>query len=27
MPAFVVLFIIEEDGAVELRAVWPDENY
>jgi hypothetical protein len=27
LPAFIVLFVIEEDGGVELREIWPDEDY
>jgi hypothetical protein len=27
LPAFIVLFVIEEDGSVELREIWPDEDY
>lgn len=27
LPAFVILFVIEEDGAIELREIWPDEVY
>jgi hypothetical protein len=27
LPAFVVLFVIEEDGGVELQEIWPDEDY
>lgn len=27
LPAFIVLFVIEEDGGVELREIWPDEGY
>lgn len=27
LPAFIVLFVIEEGGGVELREIWPDEDY
>ena len=27
LPSFIVLFVIEEDGGVELREIWPDEDY
>jgi hypothetical protein len=27
LPAFIILFVIEEDGGVELREIWPDEDY
>jgi hypothetical protein len=27
LPAFIVLFVIEEDGGIELREIWSDEDY
>lgn len=27
VPGLVIIFTIENDGAVELREIWPDEDY
>jgi hypothetical protein len=27
LPSFVVTFVIQEDGTVELCEIWPDEDY
>jgi hypothetical protein len=27
LPGFVVTFVIQEDGTIELCEIWPDEDY